>query len=303
MDQAREELLYSNVKGKNPFKDKRVRDAIRISSDRETIATQLYGEAGTASPNTLVAPSSFKSPNTSMEYDLTKAAALLDEAGWTKDGTVRKKDGKDLALSYMTTVNPVRQKTQEILKQSWQELGIAVELRAIDAGVFFSSDAGNPDTISHFYADIGMFTNGPTSTYPLDYMSGFKSTDPATDLAQKSNQWSGGNYNRWVNEDFNKLWVQAKTELDPAKQVKLFIGMNDLVVDEVVTGGAIAHVEIADDEGYFFHWMFAWTSRGHWREYQSPRGLLSLSSAIRCWRGALPMGTPLMYSSMIFLPK
>jgi len=221
------------------FKDKRVRDAIRISSDRETIATQLYGEAGTASPNTLVAPSSFKSPNTSMEYDLTKAAALLDEAGWTKDGTVRKKDGKDLALSYMTTVNPVRQKTQEILKQSWQELGIAVELRAIDAGVFFSSDAGNPDTISHFYADIGMFTNGPTSTYPLDYMSGFKSTDPATDLAQKSNQWSGGNYNRWVNEDFNKLWVQAKTELDPAKQVKLFIGMNDLVVDEVVRIGLV----------------------------------------------------------------
>ncbi|HMM43589.1 MAG TPA: peptide ABC transporter substrate-binding protein, partial [Thermomicrobiales bacterium] len=221
------------------FKDKQVRDAIRISSDRETIATQLYGEAGTASPNTLVAPTSFDSPNTSMEYDLEKAAALLDEAGWILDGNTRKKDGKELALSYMTTVNPVRQKTQEILKQSWEQIGMSIELRAIDAGVFFSSDAGNPDTISHFYADIGMFTNGPVSPYPLDYMSGFKSNEPETDIAQKSNSWSGNNYNRWVNEDFNKLWLQAKTELDPDTQAELFIGMNDLVVNEVVRIGLV----------------------------------------------------------------
>jgi len=221
------------------FKDKPARDAIRVACDRETIATQLYGEAGTATPNTLVAPTSFDSPNTSAEYDLDKAASFLEEAGWVLDGDTRKKDGKELALSFMTTVNPVRQKTQEILKQSWEQIGISVELRAIDAGVFFSSDAGNPDTISHFYADIGMFTNGPVSPYPIDYMSGFKSNEPETDLAQQSNQWSGNNYNRWVNEDYNKLWLQAKTELDPDTQQELFIGMNDLVVNEVVRIGLV----------------------------------------------------------------
>ena len=31
MDQKRDELLYSNVKGKNPFKDKRVREALSIA--------------------------------------------------------------------------------------------------------------------------------------------------------------------------------------------------------------------------------------------------------------------------------
>ena len=37
MDQARDELLYSNVKGKNPFKDKRVRQALYQAIDIEAI--------------------------------------------------------------------------------------------------------------------------------------------------------------------------------------------------------------------------------------------------------------------------
>ena len=35
-------------------------------------------------------------------------------------------------------------------------------------------------------------------------MADWKSSDPATDIAQKSNQWSGLNYARWVNDDYNK---------------------------------------------------------------------------------------------------
>jgi peptide/nickel transport system substrate-binding protein len=37
MDQARDELLYSNVKGKNPFKDKRVRQAFYQAIDVNAI--------------------------------------------------------------------------------------------------------------------------------------------------------------------------------------------------------------------------------------------------------------------------
>jgi peptide/nickel transport system substrate-binding protein len=139
-----------------------------------------------------------------------------------------------MKVLYQTTVNPVRQKTQEIVKAGWEQLGVATELKSIDAGVFFSSDAGNPDTASHFYADFEMYTNGPTSPYPIDFMAGWKSNEPEVDLAQKANQWSGNNYNRWVNEEFNTLWEAARTELDPEKQAPLFIGMNDLIINEVV---------------------------------------------------------------------
>jgi peptide/nickel transport system substrate-binding protein len=43
MDQKRDELLYSNVKGKNPFKDKRVRQAFYQAIDID--AHQAHGDA------------------------------------------------------------------------------------------------------------------------------------------------------------------------------------------------------------------------------------------------------------------
>ena len=41
MDQYRDELLYSSVKGRNPFKDKRVRQALQMAIDVNAIKTQV----------------------------------------------------------------------------------------------------------------------------------------------------------------------------------------------------------------------------------------------------------------------
>ena len=170
------------------------------------------------------------------EHDLRvrHRSRSCDARGRWLDGSPREKDGVEMSVIYQTTINPLRQKTQEIIKPGWEEMGVAIELKSIDAGVYFSSDAGNPDTACHFYADFEMFTNGPSSPYPIAYMAGWKSIDPAVDLSQKSNAWSGTNTTRWVNEEFNDLYTQALTELDPDTQVELFVAMNDLVVNEVV---------------------------------------------------------------------
>ncbi len=213
--------------------DLRVRQAYALACQRDVIANTLYGRGGKATSNILVAPERFVSKNTSWKFDLNEAAKLLDEAGWTKgpDG-VRQKDGVRMEIVYQTTINPVRQKTQEIIKNAFEQLGIKVELKSIEASVFFSSDPGNPDTAAHFYADIEMFTNGPTSVYPIEYMiSWYGKPD---NIAQKANNWSGNNYERWQNEEYDKLFEQAQTELDPKKQEELFIKMNDLVVNNVV---------------------------------------------------------------------
>ncbi len=217
----------------HPFlSDKAVREALKLAADRDLIATELYGPAGQATPNILVAPEKFASQNTSYEFNLDAAAQSLEGAGWT--GSPRSKDGVEIGILYQTSINPLRQKTQEIIKQGWETIGCPTELKSIDAAVYFSSDAGNPDTASHLYADIEMYTNGPASPYPIDYMTGWKSTDPAVDIAQKSNSWAGSNIHRWVNEDYNAMYQQALTELDEAAQVELFWGMNDLVCNEVV---------------------------------------------------------------------
>ncbi len=72
---------------------------------------------------------------------------------------------------------------------------------------------GNNDTASHFYADIEMFTNNPSTPYPLDYMVSWWG-DPKN-LAQKSNSWAGNNVERWQNADYDKAYKAAQTELDP----------------------------------------------------------------------------------------
>ncbi|MGH9174591.1 MAG: peptide ABC transporter substrate-binding protein, partial [Vicinamibacterales bacterium] len=115
----------------HPFlSDLAVRQAFALACDRDTVATQFYGEAGVPTPNTLNAPPALVSPNTSYEFSLEQAGALLDEAGWTLDGDVRTKDGDELSVLYQTSINPVRQKTQEVIKQSWEELGVRVEIKS-----------------------------------------------------------------------------------------------------------------------------------------------------------------------------
>src|SRR6266478_2984238 len=84
MDQTRDELLYSNVKGKNPFKDIRVREAFFKAIDIELIKTRVM--RGAATPTALmIAPGIngfVKEQNTRLPYDTAAAKKLLAEAGY-----------------------------------------------------------------------------------------------------------------------------------------------------------------------------------------------------------------------------
>jgi peptide/nickel transport system substrate-binding protein len=84
MDQKRDELLLSNVKGKNPFKDKRVRQAFYQAIDIEAIKTRIM--RGTSTPTALmVAPMVNGFPpelNKRLPYDPDQAKKLLAEAGY-----------------------------------------------------------------------------------------------------------------------------------------------------------------------------------------------------------------------------
>ena len=135
-----------------------------------------------------------------------------------------------MKLAYQTAVNPVRQKTQAIVKKAFEHIGIEVELKAVNAGVYFSSDPANPDTVSHFYADIQMFSFSPGSPDPQAHLNRFVSWQ----IAQKANNWSGRNVVRWSNAEYDRLWKQAEGELDPVKRAALIIRMNDMLIEDVV---------------------------------------------------------------------
>jgi peptide/nickel transport system substrate-binding protein len=226
----------SSLKAPHPFlTDPKVRQALGLAIDRQTMAKQLYGLEGEATSNVLTTPSRVASKNTKVVFDIAKANQLLDEAGWQRgpDG-IRQKGGVKMQVTYQTSVNTLRQKEQEIVKAGWAQIGVAATLKSVDAGVFFSSSPGNNDTLAHFYTDVQMFT-ATFGAFPSSYMVRFYSGDPAKDIAQKENNWSGRNIMRWINKDVNQLYEQAQVELDPKKNDQLWIKMNDLIVSQAIS--------------------------------------------------------------------
>ncbi|HEX5505345.1 MAG TPA: peptide ABC transporter substrate-binding protein [Thermomicrobiales bacterium] len=222
----------SSLKFPHPFlTDKSVRRALTLGCDRATIVQALYGRIGVIGDNLLYNPPQFNSPNNKSAFDLAQANALLDQAGWQRgaDG-YRAKGGVKLALVYQTTVDSLRQKVQQVVKDGWEKLGFKVELKSVDSGVFFSSAAGNPDTAGHFYADVEEYRQSNTSPDPQSYMQ----IGVSTAAAQKANNWAGANRSRYQNPDYDALWDQARTELDPEKRAGLYIKMNDILVQDVV---------------------------------------------------------------------
>jgi peptide/nickel transport system substrate-binding protein len=227
----------SSPKSTHPFlTDQRVRQAMALAIDRATIAKQLYGETGSATPNVLTIPTNLVSKNTSFEFNLDKANQLLDQAGYARsgDGIRVTPSGTRMHAVFQTSINSLRQKEQNVVKDGWQKIGIETELKSVDAGVYFASDAGNPDTYAHFSADAEMFTSTPDSPFPLLYMKRFYGRDPSSDWAQNSNAWSAPNFLKWKNDEYNMLFDAVGSEIDPTKAAADWQAMNDLVINAYV---------------------------------------------------------------------
>ncbi len=222
----------SSAKTMHPIlTDTAVRQALNLLVDRGSVQEQIYGRTGIATANFLNAPSKFVSKATKWEFNVDKANQILESAGWKKgaDG-IRAKDGKKLKFLYQTSINAPRQKTQAIVKQAAAKAGIELELKSVTASVFFSSDVANPDTYSHFYTDIQMYTTTMTQPDPELFMNQFTSWE----IASKDNKWQGRNITRWKNEEYDKLYRQAESELDPVKRAAMFVKMNEMVIQNIV---------------------------------------------------------------------
>jgi len=208
-----------------------VRAALNVLVDRASIQEEIYGRGGQTSPNFLNSPSRFYSRNTRWEFSVERANQILDAAGWRRGGDgIRAKDGKRLRFVYQTSINAPRQKTQAIVKQACARAGIELELKSVVASVFFSSDAANPDTYSHFYADLQMYNVTMNAPDPQVFMAQFVTWE----IASRENKWTGRNVMRFRSEEYDRLWRAAETEMDPVKRAALFIRMNDIVIGSVV---------------------------------------------------------------------
>ena len=218
----------STVAHPHPFlTDARVREALSIAIDRQLLVDVGYGPSGQATCNLVPAPALYASDNTGcLTQDLERAKALLEEAGFTDvdgDGMRENAAGQRLSVLYQTSTNAVRQDVQALVKDAWNKIGVEVELRNIDAGVFFGGDPASPDTFQKFYADIQMYTNNFEGNDPQAYLAAYT----CDKIPGPDNGWQGENINRICDPAYEALVAQLAAERDPAKRGEIAIAMND----------------------------------------------------------------------------
>jgi len=125
MDQHSDELKYSSVKGKNPFKDVRVRKALNMAVDREAIRKVTMG--GLSVPaGIMVAPGVHgysKQIDLVTKYDIAGAKKLLAEAGYP--------GGFELTLDCPNNRYVNDEKVCQALVAMWARAGIRAKLNSM----------------------------------------------------------------------------------------------------------------------------------------------------------------------------
>ena len=210
----------STIKHPHPFlTDPAVRKALSMAIDRQIIAELAYGPAGRATCTIIPVPAGYApATETCLTQDQDGARALLDQAGWVPgpDG-VRQKDGTRLSLLFQTTVNPVRQDEQALVKQWWSEIGVETELKAVDGASFFGSDPGNPDSQTKFYADAEMYTDAYYLPDPASFLTKFT----CARIPSPETQWQGSNTPRFCAADYDAAITELHATADIAKRQEI----------------------------------------------------------------------------------
>jgi peptide/nickel transport system substrate-binding protein len=196
-DQAREELLYSDVKGKNPFKDKRVREAIYRAIDVE--ALKRVTMRGQAQPTGGITPSILASnpeAEKRLPYDVNRARQLLGEAGYP--------NGFGFTLDCPNNRYINDEQICIAVAGMLAKIGLKVRVNAQPRAIYFAR-MPKRDTSAFMLGWGGAITDAQTMLTPVLHSPDGKG----------AGDFNWGNY---VNKKLDALIDAARIENDPAKR-------------------------------------------------------------------------------------
>lgn len=204
------------------------RKAMAHAVDRQSIINNvMFGFGIVQKAPISPANTSFHNPNIKpYAYDLTRAAAILDEAGFTdQDGDGLREDGhgNNIKFELLTnSENDIREKIGEIFRSDLKALGIRVIFRPIQ----FNQLVERLDSTGDWEAILLGLTGG--------------SIDPHS---SRNVWWSGAQLHMWhprqpepVTEweaEIDKIFDEAAVELDSEKRKALYFRFQEIVMDKL----------------------------------------------------------------------
>lgn len=201
-DTFRPELLYSNVKGKNPLKDIRVRRAIAHAIDIQAIKSKVM--RGLSNPiGSIVTPTEqgySKEANQRLPFDLAQAKNLLTEAGYANGFEITLDCGNNQPASDIC----------RSLSPMLAQIGIKITPNVVPTANYFAK-LQKFDT-SFYLLSWGTPTSDALFTLQFTLASRDAGGTPST------NGSGDGNYGRYTNATFDQLLSQARAEPDLKKR-------------------------------------------------------------------------------------
>lgn len=220
MDQKRPELLYSNIKGKNPFADVRVREALYLAIDTDAIKRAVM--RGLSAPTgTMIAPQVHgwtEELHKRKPYDLERARTLLKEAGYAD------------TLQFTLDCPNNRYINDEAICQAvlgmWAKAGVKASLNAMPRATYFPKVQSRDTSVYLFGWGVPTF----------DAMYSLQS------LIRSKGEGADGSYNLgdYENKEVDALIDAIKVETD--------VALRDAGIHKVLTihANEFGHIPLHD---------------------------------------------------------
>ncbi len=205
---------------KQPFDDKRVRQALNMAIDKASIIKDVYLGSGIAAKN-LIPPTlwSYNDAVKDYAYDPEKAKAMLKEAGVTTP--------LDIDLWYMPVqrpYNPNAKRIAEMMQADLAKVGINAKLVTYEWGEYRKRAQQG----EHMTAQLGWTgDNGDPDNF--FFLRGCAAA-----------RVGGQNITKWCNKEYDDRLNKAKTLADPAERTKLYEEMQ-VIENEEAPDLKIAH--------------------------------------------------------------
>ncbi|PIZ00253.1 hypothetical protein COY62_03605 [bacterium (Candidatus Howlettbacteria) CG_4_10_14_0_8_um_filter_40_9] len=208
--------LFFNQKSET-MKNKNLRTALALSVDEKSISG-IFDKEKVLNVESPVVPGhlGYNKDIKDMEYDPSKAEEILKKDGWVKDGSVLKKAGKELRVSFYTSNTEEFKSVSESVKEQWEKIGVVVDLTYLD------SKPLQEDHIKPRSYDVLLY--GITVGSDMDLYNVWHSSqknDPGLNLSYFSNSRS------------DKYIELAQKSIDKQKSEEMIFKAQELIMEDM----------------------------------------------------------------------